>query len=64
MYLMYVDESGDPGLTNSPTRYFTLNRRPQGIILERKIHFARAARTRANLVVIRTFSPRPCKGAF
>jgi hypothetical protein len=24
MYLMYVDESGDPGLINSPTRYFTL----------------------------------------
>jgi hypothetical protein len=24
MYFMYVDESGDPGLTNSPTRYFTL----------------------------------------
>lgn len=24
MYLMYVDESGDPGLLNSPTRYFTL----------------------------------------
>lgn len=25
MYLMYVDESGDPGMTNSPTRYFTLS---------------------------------------
>lgn len=25
MYLMYVDESGDPGLVNSPTRYFTLS---------------------------------------
>ncbi len=24
MYFMYVDESGDPGLTGSPTRYFTL----------------------------------------
>ena len=24
MYLMYVDESGDSGLTNSPTRYFAL----------------------------------------
>lgn len=24
MYLMYVDESGDCGLTGSPTRYFTL----------------------------------------
>lgn len=24
MYLMYVDESGDPGLNNSPTRYFIL----------------------------------------
>jgi hypothetical protein len=25
MYLMYVDESGDPGLQNSPTRYFVLS---------------------------------------
>lgn len=25
MYLMYVDESGDCGLTNSPTRYFALS---------------------------------------
>ena len=25
MYLMYVDESGDPGLNNSPTRYFILS---------------------------------------
>ncbi len=25
MYLMYVDESGDPGLINSPTRYFGLS---------------------------------------
>lgn len=24
MYLMYIDESGDSGLINSPTRYFTL----------------------------------------
>ena len=24
MYLMYVDESGDVGLVNSPTRYFVL----------------------------------------
>jgi len=24
MYLMYVDESGDCGLENSPTRYFVL----------------------------------------
>ena len=24
MYLMYVDESGDSGLVNSPTRYFVL----------------------------------------
>ena len=29
MYLMYVDESGDCGLTNSPTRYFVLT----GLIL-------------------------------
>jgi hypothetical protein len=25
MYLMYVDESGDPGVVNSPTKYFTLS---------------------------------------
>lgn len=25
MYLMYVDESGDPGLVNSPSRYFVLS---------------------------------------
>ena len=25
MYLMYVDESGDTGLINSPTRYFALS---------------------------------------
>ena len=25
MYLMYVDESGDPGIANSPTRYFALS---------------------------------------
>ncbi len=25
MYLMYIDEAGDPGLTNSPTRYFILS---------------------------------------
>jgi len=25
MYLMYVDESGDTGLENSPTRYFVLS---------------------------------------
>jgi hypothetical protein len=25
MYLIYVDESGDAGLTNSPTRYFVLS---------------------------------------
>ena len=25
MYLMYVDESGDTGLANSPTRYFVLS---------------------------------------
>ncbi len=25
MYLMYVDESGDIGLHNSPTRYFVLS---------------------------------------
>jgi hypothetical protein len=25
MFLMYADESGDPGLINSPTRYFVLS---------------------------------------
>ena len=25
MYLMYVDESGDTGVTNSPTRHFALS---------------------------------------
>ncbi len=25
MYLMYVDESGDPGMVNSPSRYFVLS---------------------------------------
>ena len=25
MYLMYVDESGDPGIVNSPTKYFILS---------------------------------------
>lgn len=25
MYLMYVDESGDPGISNSPTQYFILS---------------------------------------
>lgn len=25
MYLMYVDDSGDPGLVNSPTRYYILS---------------------------------------
>ena len=25
MYLMYVDESGDSGMVNSPTRYFVLS---------------------------------------
>jgi len=29
MYLMYVDESGDTGIQNSPTRYFVLS----GIVL-------------------------------
>lgn len=29
MYLMYVDESGDPGMNGSPTRYFVLS----GVVL-------------------------------
>lgn len=32
MYLMYVDESGDTGLVNSPSRYFTLS----GIVVHEK----------------------------
>lgn len=32
MYMMYVDESGDPGLTSSPTRYFVLS----GLILHER----------------------------
>jgi len=46
MFLMYVDESGDPGLSGSPTRYFILS----GIVihethwrgtLDRLLHFRR-----------------------
>jgi hypothetical protein len=49
MYLMYVDETGDPGLVNSPTRYFVL----MGMVLhelrwreylERLIEFRRRMR--------------------
>lgn len=50
MYLMYVDESGDTGLVNSPTRYFVLS----GLVvhelrwrstLDTLIHFRRAMKT-------------------
>ena len=42
MYLMYVDESGDIGLVNSPTRYFVL----VGLVL----HELRWQQTREALV--------------
>ena len=54
MYLMYVDESGDTGLINSPTRYFVLC----GLVihelcwepcLEAIIDFRRAVRNRYGL---------------
>lgn len=44
MYLMYVDESGDPGLIGSPTRYFILSalvvhETQWRSVLERLLHF-------------------------
>lgn len=45
MYLMYVDESGDIGLVNSPTRYFVL----VGLVL----HELRWQQTRETLVGFR-----------
>lgn len=54
MYLMYADESGDSGLTNSPTRYFALS----GLVvhelrwrdcLEEIIRFRHAMRQRFGL---------------
>ena len=45
MYLMYVDESGDTGLVNSPTRYFCLS----GIV----VHELRWQTTLAQLVIFR-----------
>ncbi|WP_394906086.1 DUF3800 domain-containing protein [uncultured Mesonia sp.] len=45
MYLMYVDESGDVGLNNSPTRYFVLS----AIVM----HELRWRRTLGNLVSFR-----------
>ncbi|CAM3542841.1 DUF3800 domain-containing protein [Sphingobacterium prati] len=47
MYLMYVDESGDVGLHNSPTRYFVLS----AIV----IHELRWRQTLENLVEFRRF---------
>ncbi|OVE76359.1 hypothetical protein BVX98_06200 [bacterium F11] len=54
MYLMYVDESGDPGLTNSPTRYFVLtglvlHELRWNQILDRLIDFRRRIRNGFNL---------------
>lgn len=45
MYLMYVDESGDTGIVNSPTRYFILS----GIV----IHETNWRDTLENLVTFR-----------
>lgn len=45
MYLMYVDESGDSGLENSPTRFFILS----AIV----IHELRWKQTLTNLVAFR-----------
>lgn len=54
MYLMYVDESGDSGLNNSPTRYFVLS----GLVvhelrwqscLDRLIQFRRRMREKFGL---------------
>lgn len=47
MYLMYVDESGDVGVDNSPTRYFILS----AIV----IHELRWKQTLENLVEFRKF---------
>lgn len=56
MYLMYVDESGDSGLSNSPTRYFVLT----GIVihelrwnehLSRIIEFRKRIRTSFGLLL-------------
>ncbi len=45
MFLMYVDESGDVGMTNSPTRYFVL----VGLVL----HELRWQQTRDELIAFR-----------
>jgi hypothetical protein len=54
MYLMYVDESGDPGLAGSPTQYFVLS----GLVvhelrwrpyLERLVEFRRRLKTQFGL---------------
>ena len=56
MYLMYVDESGDPGLVGSPTRYFSLT----GLVihelrwneyLDRLIDFRRRMRNQFGLLM-------------
>jgi hypothetical protein len=49
MFLMYVDESGDSGLMNSPTRYFVLSglvvhELSWGQVLDDLIHFRRQAK--------------------
>lgn len=56
MYLMYIDESGDSGIVNSPTRYFVLT----GIVLHelrwneylaRLIDFRKRMRTKFGLLL-------------
>lgn len=56
MYFMYVDESGDPGLDGSPTRFFTLS----GLVihelrwneyLDRLIEFRRRMRNKFGLLM-------------
>ena len=54
MYLMYVDEGGDPGLTNSPTRNFTLtgmvvHERRWHEVLNKLVSFRQRMRTQFGL---------------
>lgn len=54
MFLMYVDESGDSGIFNSPTRYFILSaiiihESVWRVFLENLITFRRALKTAKDL---------------
>ena len=68
MYLMYVDESGDSGLNNSPTRYFVLRwndylarliefrkrmRNSFGLLLREEVHSAKMINNPGDLVRIK-----------